>query len=510
MPLDSRPSIALQQNLVTALCYDRQGGIVAALADATLFDGDYRVVADRAIRYWKQYDQPPAEHTGDLLAELLEDATNHRRAETLQRILAAMLHLKGNLNTAYVLDQLKLFSRGQAIKAAIIRAAHAVSAADQISLAQVEDILAEVLRARAVEFDSGTRLDDDLGPFLEWMETRHIEFRTDIAPLDDAGIVPYRGALMLFIAGKGRGKSWFLVNIGKQALILHKKVLHISLENDEMETRMRYYQALFAAPRRLPIGQARSTGVQVPALQAAEHHRVRVQGRATHVPEFVFADGNGINPELAVELQTRINDLDSSSNLIIKRFPNRTLSVDMLEAYIDTLEQVAQFTPDILLLDYAKLLKLTGSAETRRFAIGDNVEALRALAIKRNIAVVTADQLNRGGYDRKTAHSTHIGEDWSQVHTADIVLTHSATDAEMQQGLCRIYVDHARSDKDKFQVVLTQNFNIGQFVLDAREMTPDDTYFNDVEQLGRSEAEAEAEADAAAEAAEAAAQEEVD
>ena len=81
--------------------------------------------------------------------------------------------------------------------------------------------------------------------------------------------------------------------------------------------------------------------------------------------------------------------------------------------------------------------------------------------------MVTADQLNREGFGAKQARASHVGEDWSQVHTADIVLSHSATEAEQRMGVARIFVDHARTSRDKFGVLIAQNFDIGQFALQS-------------------------------------------
>jgi hypothetical protein len=79
-------------------------------------------------------------------------------------------------------------------------------------------------------------------------------------------------------------------------------------------------------------------------------------------------------------------------------------------------------------------------------------------------------QANREGAKAKQVHSTHIGEDWSVVQTCDAVLTLSATDPERAMGLARLYVAKARTDRDRFSMLLTQNYDIGQFCLSASLM----------------------------------------
>jgi hypothetical protein len=61
----------------------------------------------------------------------------------------------------------------------------------------------------------------------------------------------------------------------------------------------------------------------------------------------------------------------------------------------------------------------------------------------------------------------HVAEDWSLTNTADIVLSFSATAAERQRGLGRMYVGKARDEEDKFGVLMTQSYRMGQFCLDS-------------------------------------------
>ena len=48
-----------------------------------------------------------------------------------------------------------------------------------------------------------------------------------------------------------------------------------------------------------------------------------------------------------------------------------------------------------------------------------------------------------------------------------LTLTHSAADAEQKRGFLRLYVDHARAEQDKFEVVIAQSLTMGQFCLDS-------------------------------------------
>jgi len=465
--MTEKPSGAQCENIITILAHDDQNGrIVASALDVEALDGEYRLIAERCVTYWRQYGHAPKAHTADLFADILEDPTN-RRASLIRRILMQMAMLSEGINAKYVVDTLQRKNREGQLKEAILRSAEIITRQGDSSIEDVEEILADIMRARNQMFERGVKLDDPLEEFIEWLRNDNREFSTGIAVLDRRGIVPARKRIFLLIGPKGGGKSWFLVGVAKAALLRRLRVLHISLENSENETRMRYYQSLFGVPQqsaemtRAPIILRDGNG----DIRAIEHEDVPVQ-----------FDLN--SPVLAEELAARMEQLrGKESNLIIKQFPNRALSVEMLSAYLDSIEMVDGFIPDLMVLDYPKLMKQNArSASDYRISLGHNLERLRALAFERNLALVVVDQLNRKGNENEVARSTDIGEDISQIQTADIVLTYSATRPERQFGLARVYVEHARSKKDKFGLLITQHLDRGQFCTDS-VVLPDD-YFD--------------------------------
>src|SRR5882672_8697258 len=96
----------LQQDVLTLLVHsDDQGQLIHRIVDATLFEGEYRMIADKALAYWKEYGQAPKVHMGDLLADILDDKAN-RKAGTFVRILHSMddLYERG-VNQEYVTKQ---------------------------------------------------------------------------------------------------------------------------------------------------------------------------------------------------------------------------------------------------------------------------------------------------------------------------------------------------------------------------------------------------------------------
>ena len=93
------------------------------------------------------------------------------------------------------------------------------------------------------------------------------------------------------------------------------------------------------------------------------------------------------------------------------------------------------------------------------------------MASERNFALVAPTQGSRSTIGAKRVRSKDVAEDISKVNTADQTLTYSQTEAEKRLGLARLFVGHARGMEDGQEVVITQAYAIGQFVLESEFMS---------------------------------------
>lgn len=454
----------LQENILTLLAHDdTYGKIVAAQVVPQLFEGEYRVIAERCMDFWKRHGKAPgAAHMVDLVDDIVSDKLN-RRGKTYTRILNSMVDLLPHINVRYVMDQLHTFTRMQRLKDAILKSAEKLNEPDaHLTIAEVEQMWSDLLRARSTSFNPPTRL-TDYKRLLEFLENQYAEFITGIKELDEAEVVPARGTVMLMLAAKKRGKSWFLINCGAQAIMLRKKVLHITLEMSEEQVLQRYYQKLFSTTKYERTVTNRVINRDGEGfLQSLEEEEVKV--------DFTFN-----SPDVDVELRVHIDALGPRSNYLrIKRFPPRSVGIDEIRAYIENLEIVEGFIPDEIILDYVGILK--ADPKNPRISQGRNMEEYRALMIERNAAGVTAGQLSKEGFLAKTAGSHNVGEDFSMTFTADITLVFSSTDAEKALGLGRLWVTDARDAEDTWGVLVTQNYRSGQFCIDSIRLHGD--YFD--------------------------------
>lgn len=453
----------LQENLLTLLAHsDEHGKIVASLVDTSLFEGDYRVLAERCVDYWRTQKQAPKSHVDDLIAEILDDEHN-KRAPTFRRILVAMIELSESINAPYIISKLRAFIRLQKLKEAILKSAETLNAQQEVAIESVEAIWHNLLREREVVIDQGIRL-TAIDRVITALTITRDEFRTGIMGLDDRHVVPARGTVTLLLGGTGKGKSWFLVSVGKHAAFTdHKKVLHITLEMSEELVVQRYYQNLFSVPKRAASEIAITRFVHDKMERISGFKTIKIR------PDFSLD-----SPLVLDEIGIRAEHLGTRfGNIYIKQFPTRSLTMTQLRGYLDLLELTEGFVPDMIILDYIGIVK-TAASDTR-ISLIHQWQEFRGICVERNAAGVSVQQLSKEGFNSQMSMPTHVAEAWQLIGDTDTVITLSQTRAEEMLRLARLYVAKARSEQDKFALLITQAYSIGQFAIES--MILDQRYF---------------------------------
>jgi hypothetical protein len=475
----AKPSTSLQESILTLLCWDdTHGKIIANAVPADTFEGDYNTIAVRAIEFWRVHRQAPKHHVDDLIGDKLRDTPE--KARLFAMVMENMTKLYGHMNVPFVMSQITNYIRFQRIRLAVVESADRIKTAPTLDVSAIEQIWADLLRTSEIGFDAGVRL-TAVNEILEHLEKQQSEFVTGVGELDRRFVVPRRKAITAMLGVAGEGKTWFLTGVGRHNIMRRKRIVHLTLEVDAEDVVARYYQSFFA----IPMQKMRRVDTSIFKLDDAG--RLRDIRNLEVMPDFSFE-----SPTIRMELETRIERMGLiAENLIVKRFPpNRITSRDVI-AYLDNLEAVEHFSPDLLLIDAPYLYKL--DPRDKRGSIGLHVLDSRAIAVERNIAAVMTHQINRGGAREGNRRATDISEDWSIVATADQVYTQSKTQAEIDFGLARLFVDKARHARDKWECLLTQALDIGQFCLDSRPF--DSAYKRILKEIAGDEEAGDEEAD---------------
>lgn len=455
-------SVFLQQNLLVLLTYyEQQAKIIRGIVSLELFDHDYRKIATSIYAFIDQHNTVPKDHLPELFEATLADRVDRKseeRARFLEAILYEIHDNQKKVNIPYTMDRLEKFIRHQEIKKAILDVADVVDEGEvsDTNIQKAEEIFTNALKRRSQLFDPGLSLGDPKRAlaFLDDQDTEG--FRTGIQVLDKAEIVPRRQTLFLFVGLPKQGKTWFLINVGKAALIDGHKVLHVSLEMSENQISRRYHQVLYAiAQKKDEIKRTRLIGVQKGELRDIKQE--------PFTPKHAFTDGD-IYKYLSAKRRRIEKRLE---RVRIKSFPTGQLTLRGLEAYLDLMESQQNFVPDVLLIDYPRLMKI--SVKDHRLELGEIIKGTRGLAVERNMAVVAVSQSNRSGMKVGSRNNLpvltleHLAEDFSQAATADVVITYNQTLPERALKLARIFVAAARDREDLWTLLMSQNYDLGQF-----------------------------------------------
>ena len=225
-----------------------------------------------------------------------------------------------------------------------------------------------------------------------------------------------KGELGVVVAPAGIGKTWFLQSIGADAVKRGKSVVHYTLELNQAYVGLRY-DTIF-------------TGIPTANLK------------------YSMSDVEKIISKL-------------TGNLLIKYFPTRTASVQTLSAHLKNLE-LHDKMPDVVLVDYADILRDTSGIKDYRLQLGNIYEDLRGLAGEYDIPIWTASQANRSSLEEDVIEADKVAESYSKVMTADFIMSvrRKATDKIANTG--RVHIMKNRFGQDGNTYPANINTNVGK------------------------------------------------
>jgi len=237
--------------------------------------------------------------------------------------------------------------------------------------------------------------------------------------LTDGGLG--RGELGVFVAPAGIGKSWALINIGADAIKNGKNVIHYTLELSEAYVGLRYDSVMTGIP-----------------AQNLKHHQDDVEKIINQVP----------------------------GNLVIKYYPTKGARVNTLRVHIEKSIALGQ-PPDIIILDYADLLRSDHKGE-KRHELETIYEDIRGLAGEYNIPLWTASQANRSSLEEQEITAMNVAESYAKVMIADFIISLSRKVEDKIAGTGRWHVIKNRFGPDGLTFPSDMNTSNGQIKIHER------------------------------------------
>ena len=124
---------------------------------------------------------------------------------------------------------------------------------------------------------------------------------------------------------------------------------------------------------------------------------------------------------------------------------NSTLSVDGIESILKEWER-NNWIPDIIVIDYADILKMVYTGKEGRDCIDETWKRLRALSQRRHCLLITATQSDAASYDRGTLKMANFTDDRRKIDSVTGMIGINQTESEKKKGIMRLNWVSLRDD----------------------------------------------------------------
>ena len=327
------------------------------------------------------------------------DCNNYTKAlkEQLIGFYATIKSTDDIPNSQFIKDSSLDFCRKQVLKGAMMKSVKLIKSS---SFDEIQKVIEEALKL-------GT--DNNFGhDFLKDFEERYTLTSRDpvstgferVDEICKGGLG--KSELGVVIAPTGAGKSMVLVHLGSEALKQGKTVVHYTLELQDTVVGNRYDSCI----SEVPLGDLFQNKKQV---------------------------------------LYKIKDIPGQ--LIIKEYPTKSASTETIKNHIERLRKKG-IEPDMIIVDYADLLRPTRSSKEKRYDLESTYEELRAIAQIYKCPVWTASQTNRSGLNAEVITMEAISEAFNKCFVADFICSLSRTVQDKQANKGRMFIAKNRNGPD--------------------------------------------------------------
>ena len=313
------------------------------------------------------------------------------------------------------------FCKNQVLKSAILESARLLESQNYDGIKAVIDSAMKAGTAVDIGHDYNVGIEERLTKSTRITIKTPWDITNDIM---DGGLG--EGELGVVVAPAGVGKTWLLQSIAAGALKRGFTVVHYTLELNENYVGLRY-DTIFS-------------GISTQNIKFQKE-----------------------------EVKKIIEALEG--RMIIKYYPTRAASVITISAHLKQLE-LKNIIPDLVIVDYADILKDVSGMREVRHQLGSIYEDLRGMAGEFKVPVWTASQANRSALEEEVIDATKVAEAYSKVMTADFVLSISRQAQDKLSHTARCHIIKNRFGIDGITYPMSMNTNLGKIDIYAGNSQP--------------------------------------
>lgn len=394
----SRYGKEFQESLCHLILIDRPfADQIFEVLDVDFLELKYlQVFVKRIIEYRKKFPEHPSEDRMKIIirSELSDEL---EAVQKQARDYFARIYRSDVEGAEYIKATSLDFCRKQNLKKAMIKS---VKLLEDHSFDEISSVIND-----AIKLGSDSNFGHD---YIRDFEQRFLfKARNPVATgWDEIDKITHQGLgngeLGVVIAPTGAGKSMALVHLGAQALIAGKNVIYYTLELSDTVVGSRFDSCI--------------TNVPLDSLTSFKE-----------------------------EIYDKIQDLEGK--LIVKEYPTKSSSPVTLKSHLEKVINRG-FKPDVIIVDYADLLRPTSGLREKRHELETIYEQLRGLAQEFQCCLWTASQTNRSGLNAEVITMESISEAFNKCFVADFIFSISRTAEDKLNNQGRVFVAKNRNGPD--------------------------------------------------------------
>ena len=365
-------------------------------------------IVDTTVKYFNEYKTAPTLDVFKIKVQEIE--RDVVKTSIIESLKDSYRYLESE-DLDFVKEQTVDFCKNQCIKRAIL------DSVELLRKGQYDSIKATIDAAMKAGADKEVGHEYNESVEARYKDNIRSTIQTPwpiINDLSDGGFG--KGELVVFVAPAGIGKSWGLINVGAHAVKQGLNVVHYTLELNEGYVGQRYDAVL--------------TGIA--------------------------------NQNLKYNLDEVANTVSKlKGNLTIKYYPTKTASCSTIRAHIEKMIMLGK-KPDLVIVDYADLLRGAVARKEMRHELESIYEDLRGVAGEYEVPMFTASQANRSALEQDVIEADKISESYSKVMIADFVLSLSRKVTDKIAGTGRWHIIKNRFGPDGLTLPAKMNMSNGQ------------------------------------------------
>lgn len=395
-----------QEKIVHAMVVDKAwASQFSEVLELDYFGYNYlKLITSNYLAYMAKYKEfPSLDLLVGILKEELKIASDTVLTEQVKTFLKTVSSNTNLGDLPYVKDQSLSWCKKMALTKALDQSL--TFAENEEDYDKIVSVVQKAVSAGNTH-TSGLDLSEDID--ARYSETYRCTIPTGIPELDHRKILNGGlgiGELGIIVAPTGVGKTHGMISMGANALLQGKNVAHYTFELNERVVGIRYDSHL----------------LDIDSTDCFDHR--------DDIKKF-YEENKG-----------------KLGSLRIKYYPTTSATVNTLRNHLQKLATTG-FRPDMVIVDYAGIMRSTDRSDLLRIELKKVCEELRAFSDELGCPVWTALQSNKEGANSEIIDLTNMSESYAQAAVADFVIGISRQSLQKATGFGTLFIAKNRAGMD--------------------------------------------------------------